>query len=585
MSFQAGANSTARFAGSGALGAIPHTSRLGSFGWLLILVLSAGSMTAEPQPQLLPHHEELGPGVHAAGFSHQFASANCGWVELDGETLLVDLPRGRSVEAYLDRVTAQGKRPARLLVLTHIWEDSSWATYSAYEPVEKRWYRSPEPMGPDAIAPLVGALIKGGVKQIVTSPKIRQRLLGKMPDLNPSMVTALSSPGFVGDSARSIRFLPLDGVWDEGAGALYLLKEKVLFGGPLVMNGIRFHPDGKDTAAWIEVLDRLHDLGAREVVPGFGSWTGTNMLGRLRDLLAEVRDEVAYGIAIGYSLAEVQKYVRIPDGLQYWTTHSRPRDPQIAHVYRELTVPNAPFHGRPPRPGDSGPHALVLIGDSPHPPAPIRKALAMVFQATGVTPHFTVDVNALSAENLSRVQLLVILRDGRQVERKGEGREPLRVLVDPLHGEIKTWVTLEQERAVVDFVEKGGSFLNLHNSLGLYPPAGPYLKLVGGRYIGHGPYERFRVEVVDPDHPITEGVSDYTTADEQHSPVIYDESQVHMILESRMDNGIAVPAGWVREAGKGRVCHLAGGHPAEPLFHPMYQRLMKNAVRWCLRAE
>ena len=70
--------------------------------------------------------------------------------------------------------------------------------------------------------------------------------------------------------------------------------------------------------------------------------------------------------------------------------------------------------------------------------------------------------------------------------------------MDPLHGEIKTWMTLDQERAVAEFVEKGGSFLNLHNSLGLYPPAGPYLKLVGGRYIGHGPYERFRVEVSRP---------------------------------------------------------------------------------------
>ena len=585
MSLKIGADSSHRSKESSLSRANRHSSRLVSVGLLWILVLSTGPMTAEPQPQLLPHHAELVPGVHAAGFSHQFASANCGWVELDGETLLVDLPRGRSVEAYLDRVTDQGKRPARRLVLTHIWEDPSWATYSAYEPVEKRWYRSPEPMGPDPVAPLVDALVKGGVKQIVTSPKIRKRLLARMPDLDPSMVTALSSPVSVGDPARSIRFLPLDEVWAEGAGALHLQKQKVLFGGPLVMNGIRFHPEGKDTAAWIEVLNRLQELGAQEIVPGFGSWTGPNMLGRLRDLLVELRDEVAYGIAIGYSLPEVQKYVRIPDGLQYWTTHSRPRDPQIAHVYRELTVPNAPFHGRPPQPGDSSPHALVLIGDSPHPPAPIRKALALVFQATGVTPHFTVDVNALSAENLSRVRLLVILRDGRQVERKGEGREPLRVLVDPLHGEIETWMTLEQELAVADFVEKGGSFLNLHNSLGLYPPAGPYLKLVGGRYIGHGPYERFRVEVVDPDHPITEGVSDFTTADEQHSPVIYDESQVHMILESRMDNGIAVPAGWVREAGKGRVCHLASGHPAEPLFHPMYQRLMKNAVRWCLRQK
>ena len=585
MSVQIGTDPMARVGDLGNSETIPHSWALGAVGLLLILSLSTGPLAAKPRPQLLPHHAELAPGIHAAGFSHQFASANCGWVELDGETLLVDLPRGRSVEAYLDRVTGKGKRPARRLVLTHIWEDPSWADYSAYDPAEKRWYRSAEPMGLDPVAPLVTALVKRGVTQIVTSPRIRERLLAGMPDLDPSMVTALSSPGSVGDPARSIQFLPLDEVGDEGAGALYLQQEKVLFGGPLVMNGIRFNPQGKDTAAWIGVLDSLQELGAQQVAPGFGSWTGSGMVERLRDLLAELRDQVAYGIAIGHSLPEVQKYVRIPDGLQYWTTHTRPREAQIAHVYRELTVPNAPFHGRPPQPGDSSPHALVLIGDSPHPPAPIRKALALVFQATGVTPHFAVDVNALSAENLSRVQLLVILRDGRQVERRGEGREPLRVLLDPLHGEIQTWMTLDQERAVADFVEKGGSFLNLHNSLGLYPPAGPYLKLVGGRYIGHGPYERFRVEVVDPEHPITRGVSDFTTADEQHTPVLYDESQVHVILESRMDNGIAVPAGWVREVEKGRVCHLAGGHPAEPLFHPMNQRLMKNAVRWCLRQE
>ena len=144
-------------------------------------------------------------------------------------------------------------------------------------------------------------------------------------------------------------------------------------------------------------------------------------------------------------------------------------------------------------------------------------------------------------------------------------------------------MTLEQEQAVVAFVEQGGAFLNLHNSLGLYPPAGPYLKLVGGRYIGHGPFERFRIEVADRNHPITDGVSDFSTADEQHTPVLYDETQVHLILQSRMDNGIAVPAGWVREVGTGRVCHLASGHPVEPLVHPMYQRLMRNAVEWCLR--
>ena len=44
-------------------------------------------------------------------------------------------------------------------------------------------------------------------------------------------------------------------------------------------------------------------------------------------------------------------------------------------------------------------------------------------------------------------------------------------------------------------------------------------------------------------------------------------------------------AGWVREPGRGRLCHLANGHTLEALLHPMYQRLLRNAVRWCLHME
>ena len=120
--------------------------------------------------------------------------------------------------------------------------------------------------------------------------------------------------------------------------------------------------------------------------------------------------------------------------------------------------------------------------------------------------------------------------------------------------------------------------------MGLYPAGGPYLDLVGGRYIGHGPLERFRVEVVDPGHPVTRGVTSFFTADEQHTPPC-DEKRVHVLLRNRSDQGKTAAAGWVREIGTGRLCHLANGHTREALLYPMYQRLLSNAIRWCLRME
>ncbi len=554
---------------------------------LVALVFATGALafggSAEHGKQLLPHREEIASGVHAAGFSYQFGHANCGWVVLGDQTLLIDLPRGTPVPEFLAYVEKTTGKPPRTLVLTNIWQDEAWIFPNVYDRDRPRWHRAEKPEGPDKVLPIIEALVAGGIRRIVTSERIAERLAAAPNGPPADLVEGRSRRASIGDASRVVEFVPLDRAREDGAGAVYLPGEEVLFGGPLVHNGSRATLAGHNTAEWIAALGGLEALRPKRVVPGFGTWDGPESLKRFRGVLTELRNQVSHEIAKGYSLEETQPRVRLPHGLLSWTTHTQPRDEQIEHVYRELTVPNAPFAGRAPSASDPRPQALVLIGDSPHPPAPIEKALRPVFEATGVAPHFTVDVEALTAENLSKVQLFVILRDGRQVQRAGAGREKLRVLEDPLHGEIGTWMTLAQEQAVVEFVERGGAFLNLHNSLGLYPPAGPYLKLVGGRYIGHGPYERFRVEVADSRHPITEGTGDFTIADEQHTPIIYDESQVHRILNSRMDDGTVVPAGWVREVGRGRVCHLAGGHPLEPLLHPMYQRLMRNAVEWCLR--
>jgi len=337
--------------------------------------------------------------------------------------------------------------------------------------------------------------------------------------------------------------------------AIYLVSHNVLFAGPEIWNG----PPA-----------RLEALHPEFVVPGFGSWGGPELISRQRRFLAELRRQVAYGITMDRPLEAIEQHdVRLPATYYTWMPYDNPRPEDIRHVYSELTVPNAPYNGRPPSPGDNPPHALVLIGDRPHEPEHLEAGLRPALESAGVVPHFAFDVRALSAENLARVRLLVILRDGMMWP-AGPSK--------PSH----MWMTPEQEKAVVDFVHGGGSFLNLHNAMGLSPKDGPYLDLIGGRYIGHGPLERFRTEVADPNHPITQGVSDYFAADEQHTPP-YDEKKVHLFLRSRSDDGKTAAAGWAYEPGRGRLVHLAGGHTRDALEHPMYQRLLHNALNWCLR--
>jgi type 1 glutamine amidotransferase len=506
----------------------------------------ARDAAAKPQRTsgLLPHRDQLAPGVHAAGFSARYHSANCGWVALGKETLLIDLPRGMAVPDFLALVAATTGKPARTLVLTH---------------------------AEDGDNPILRSLLDQGITRVLTSPETRARLLAAQGAVAPSRLHALADCTTIGDAAVPVDFLPLDQIVAPAGAMVHLPGQAVLFAGPLVVHGPRASLPGSDTAEWAAALRRLEALKPQRVVPGFGSWGGPELLTRQRRFLNELRRQVGVHISQGRPHASLRDQVCLPSDCFAWTPYGDPTAEDVEHVYRELTVPIAPFHGHLPASSASQPHALVLIGDGPHEPGHIEEGLRPVFEAAGIVPHFTVDVNALSAKNLAMVQLLVILRDGL-----------MRPERDPRTHFI--WMTSEQESAVVAFVKGGGGFLNLHNAMGLYPPGGAYLDLLGGRYIGHGPLERFGVEVVDPAHPVTRGVSAFFVADERHTPP-YDEGRVHLLLKNRSDDGNTAAAGWVREPGRGRVCHLANGHTLEALLHPMYQRLLRNAVLWCLHAE
>jgi type 1 glutamine amidotransferase len=495
---------------------------------------------SDKQTSTLPLRAELAPGVHVAGAADRFRNANCGWIALGDETLLIDIPRAVPVGDFLHLVEDSTHRPARTLVLTSA-HDGDW--------------------------PIVRSLVDRGITRVIATPAIKAALVPATVAADQAPLRVLTERTSIGTPETPVDYLPLDPVSTAGAAAVHLPAHGVLFAGPAVVNGPRAPLPRTDTAAWITALRRLESLAPARVVPGIGSWGAPELLPRQRRFLTELRRQVGYHIAQGRPRAALPDQVRIgPDSL-VWMPYDTPTDDDLDHVYKELTVPAAPFGG-PDRMLDSGPHALVLMGDGPHEPGHIEEGLAPVFEAAGVVPHFTVDVRALSADNLARVQLLVILRDGLQ--------RPSRDASSHF-----AWMTPEQERAVTSFVATGGGLLNLHNALAIYPDAGPYLELLGGRYVTHGPLERFRVEVVDHDHPVTQGVRDFFIADEQHTPTC-DERKVHLLLTSRADDGRSAAAGWVRETGRGRLCHLAPGHTREALLHPMFQQLLRNAVRWCL---
>jgi hypothetical protein len=247
--------------------------------------------------------------------------------------------------------------------------------------------------------------------------------------------------------------------------------------------------------------------------------------------------------------------------------------------------------------------AFAVIGDRYHNSDYIRTALGKTLaQDMGLSIDFTDEVKLLSAETLASHRMLIIFRDaaiwpdgyGSEVFWSGsQTRKPLPVVSDPPVPERKArsvdWMTEEQGRAVEDFVKGGGAALLYHNVTYIAAENQHFRDVLGAATCGHPPVRPFKIQITDPDHPITQGVEDFIVTDEQHF-MIYDKDPSHVFMKSinedgltHRDMGTSCEAGWAYDYGNGRVCYLAPGHSIPALWNPEYEKVQHNAVRWLLR--
>ncbi len=343
----------------------------------------------------------------------------------------------------------------------------------------------------------------------------------------------------------------------------YLPEERVIYTGDSVVSMPATLWMGEcDIWNWLKTLKLMEGLNLKYICTGHGNLVGPEILGKLSTHLTNIRDEVGYQISQGRSYEKTLETAKILTQKD-WTPDDNQFKDHIKAVYDQLT-------SDPPKIKNSmRPHALVLIGDHYHPPFYIPPSLEPVFQKVGIKYNFIYDVTKLNAENLKGVRLLIILRDGMTWPENDK--------------EMVFWMTEDQEKAVEEFVRNGGGFLALHNVTALKrldEKKSIYRDVLGSSYNGHGPGdEKFDVKVTNKEHPITDGVQDYAAVDERHTPIIHADD-VTFLTEAINGDQKSVN-GYVRNYGKGRICHLANGHNLEVLSNPNMQKLMYNGILWC----
>lgn len=138
------------------------------------------------------------------------------------------------------------------------------------------------------------------------------------------------------------------------------------------------------------------------------------------------------------------------------------------------------------------------------------------------------------------------------------------------------------------YVEQGGGLMSVHFACGAWHGEWPeFQNMVGRVWHGSGPGKSqhdprgpFTVQIVDPSHPVTKGLSDFETDDELYTCLTGD-APIHVLADatSKVDKK-EHPMAFVREFGKGRVFLTTLGHDVKAFTNSCVPQLIRQGCAW-----
>ncbi len=153
-------------------------------------------------------------------------------------------------------------------------------------------------------------------------------------------------------------------------------------------------------------------------------------------------------------------------------------------------------------------------------------------------------------------------------------------------------ITSDQEKVFSDCIKEGKPLVVLHHSICAFDDWPEYFNIIGGKYF-HKPttikgkeYQvcsyihdiHFKVKVIDPKNPVTNGISDFPIFDETYKGY-YIEEGVTPLLST--DEPSSTPViGWSKKYGKARVVTLQSGHDVPTFENPAFRKLLKQSIEW-----
>ena len=145
-------------------------------------------------------------------------------------------------------------------------------------------------------------------------------------------------------------------------------------------------------------------------------------------------------------------------------------------------------------------------------------------------------------------------------------------------------ITLEQQAAYQDLLNRGKPIVYLHHALISFQDWQEFRNVVGGYWKpGEGTYKhdvQFTVEIVEPSHPVTKGLSDFEILDETYGNFSVDSDVQVLLKADHPDSGPVI--GWSKMYKNTPLVYLQLGHDGLAYGNPNYRKLVDQSMRWVI---
>ena len=157
-------------------------------------------------------------------------------------------------------------------------------------------------------------------------------------------------------------------------------------------------------------------------------------------------------------------------------------------------------------------------------------------------------------------------------------------------------MTAEGKQKLLDAIAAGKGFVGFHSATDSFQrrepdQRDPYIAMLGGEFVSHGPQQEATVTVTSPKFPgiAKAGVGKSLRLHEEWYALEKFSKDLHVILvqETEGMNGGCYqrppfPATWARMHEKGRVFYTSFGHRDDIWTNPVVQKIMLGGIAWVM---